>query len=107
MTEVFTPANPAFPSVSIGVTSVPQVFRLESAFADFDRKDGRVVRLASCCPIDFCVAFGGDDVPVTAANGMLVLGGTVEAFGVGENETHMAIVSTEPTTVNVTIGYGA
>lgn len=107
MVGVFTPSNPALPSFNVHAVTTPTLVRLETAFADFDRDEDRAVRFVSMEATDFYVSFGGPDVVVTPTNGMLILGGTAEVFGLTRNETHCSILGCEDTTVNLTIGYGA
>jgi hypothetical protein len=108
MAGVFIPVRPDAPSFVVRVTTAPQVFPLASSERQWDTLDGLAVRLASMGAEDFYVAFGGPWTTVTVGGGVLILGGTVEAFGIGKaNITHMAIIATSPTLVNVTPGFGA
>lgn len=101
MFNVFSPTG-ATVNVAVSTTSA------RVARTTLNQPDGAIVRLANTGTETCFVSFGDDTVTATAAAGIPILGGTVEAFSVSQRQTHVAaITGTGTTTLYVTTGKGA
>ena len=99
------------PSFSSTLGSTSQGYALEASTLGrlWQGPTNRSVRLAtigsSGC---YWVAFGTSTIQVGGAtDGILILGGTVESFGLDPGQSWLAIASSTSVSVNITPGYGS
>lgn len=109
----FTPVGTTAPGFTMTIGDTSSAVALEStSVREWDHPGGRTVRISSQAPgsTDFYVRFANSSTQtVTASNGMLILGGTVEVMSLPRPSlTHIVAISTATGTmdVNVTLGYG-
>lgn len=100
-----TSTEPAFNST---LGSANTAYALESSDTNriWQGPSNRTVRVASKASDDLFMVFGTTTAVATSSGGMLILGGTVEAFYVSPSQTNVAVASSTDVEVNVTIGYG-
>ena len=102
--QIENSTNPAFSS-TLGSS---ELYALQSTALNrfWATPNGRTVRVASLASDDYYLNFGSSLITVGTTNGVLVLGGTVELFGVVPGQDYVAVKSSTDVIVNFTLGLG-
>lgn len=108
--QAFQPVRSTEPSfnMTLSTASSGVVFQSTATGRQWDGPTGRSIRVMESSGNEFFIQFGSSTVVATSTGSMRMLGGVAEVFRIDANQTYVAVMtlSTSPSDVNFTLGYG-